>query len=43
MNGNKDSRLHAPGTLVLVFVFFVVFVSLYFANFVLLSRTWPVK
>lgn len=43
-NDEKEhGRFHAPGTLVLIAIFFVIFVALYFANWVLLSRAWPIR
>ncbi len=40
----KEHRgIEAPGTLVLVGIFFVVFVALYFANWVLLTHAWPIR
>ena len=43
MKEKNESRFHAPGTLVLVFIFFAVFVAFYFANWALLGGTWPVR
>ena len=40
---NRHSGIQAPGTLVLVAIFFLVFVTLYFANWVLLSEAWPIR
>ncbi len=43
-NVEKGRRgIQAPGTLVLVGIFFVVFVALYFANWVLLTHAWPIR
>ena len=40
----KEHRgIQAPGTLVLIALFFLVFVILYFANWILLSEAWPIR
>ena len=40
---NKQGKYHAPGTLVIVFIFLLVFVALYFIDWALLSETWSVR
>lgn len=42
-NEEKQGKFRTPGTLVLVFIFLVVFIALYVANWVMLSGTWPVR
>lgn len=38
MSRNPEKQQHAPGTLVLAFIFLAVFVTLDFVNWALLSR-----
>lgn len=40
---NEHRTIEAPGTLVLIAIFFLVFVALYFANWILLSEAWPIR
>ena len=42
-NKNEHQGIQAPGTLVLIAIFFLVFVALYFANWILLSEAWPIR
>ena len=41
MEKEKD-KIHAPGTLVLVFIFLGWFVTLYFLNWSALSKIWKI-
>jgi len=37
-----NGKMRAPGTLVLVFIFFAWFVTLYFLNWSVLSKLWNI-
>jgi hypothetical protein len=38
----KEESHHAPGTLILVFVFLAVFATYYFTNWKILSSVWKI-
>jgi hypothetical protein len=39
---DKKSKIEAPGTLVLVFIFLAWFITLYFLNWSALSKIWSI-
>ncbi len=43
MEEHKKEAFEAPGTLVLVFIFFASFVLYYFANWKWLANLWYIK
>ena len=36
-------KIHAPGTLVIVFIFLAWFIALYIIQWSLLARGWPIR
>lgn len=39
----EEHKIHAPGTLVLVFIFLAWFIALYVLQWALLASRWPVR
>jgi hypothetical protein len=38
-----EPKIHAPGTLVIVFIFLAWFIALYVLQWSLLARGWPIR
>ncbi len=39
----EEQKIHAPGTLVIVFIFLAWFIVLYILQWVLLANNWPIR
>ncbi|MEE8472170.1 MAG: hypothetical protein V3S82_03260 [Dehalococcoidia bacterium] len=39
----EEEKIHAPGTLVIVFIFLAWFIALYVLQWALLAVNWPIR